>query len=107
MTAAVGLFEGIGADGAAARVRTDLRAHGWPAPRAARASTRRHPAGLTTRESEVLDLLTAGLTDAAIAERLVISRRTAEHHVASILAKVGVGSRRDLANLGGSVAANG
>jgi DNA-binding CsgD family transcriptional regulator len=107
MTAAVGVFEGIGADAAASRVRTDLRARGWPAPRAARESTRRHPAGLTARESEVLSLLTEGLTDAAIAERLVISRRTAEHHVASILAKVGVGSRRELVNLGGAVGANG
>ncbi|WP_323101674.1 ATP-binding protein [Intrasporangium sp. YIM S08009] len=107
MTAAVGVFEGIGADAAASRVRTDLRARGWPAPRAARESTRRHPAGLTARESEVLALLAEGLSDAAIAERLVISRRTAEHHVASILAKLGVGSRRELANLGGAVAANG
>jgi DNA-binding NarL/FixJ family response regulator len=44
----------------------------------------------------VLGLLREGLADAAIAERLVLSRRTVEHHVASILGKLGVASRRDV-----------
>ena len=93
---AVAVFEGIGARAAAARVRADLRAAGHPAPRTPRASTVAHDLGLTAREADVLPLLVAGLTDAAIAEHLVISRRTAEHHVASILAKTGARSRRDL-----------
>jgi DNA-binding NarL/FixJ family response regulator len=59
-------------------------------------SARGHPHGFTRREAEVAELLARGLSDAAIAEQLVISRRTAEHHVSSILAKVGVGSRRAL-----------
>jgi non-specific serine/threonine protein kinase len=50
--------------------------------------------GLTRREVEVLRLMAAGLTDREIAERLFISRRTASHHAAAILDKLGVSSRR-------------
>lgn len=68
-------------------------------PHAARAGTREHPAGLTAREVEVLALLAQGLPDAAIADRLVLSRRTVEHHVGAVLAKLGVTSRREAASL--------
>jgi DNA-binding CsgD family transcriptional regulator len=50
--------------------------------------------GLTPREVEVLRLLAAGLTDREIADRLFITRRTASNHVAAILAKLGVPTRR-------------
>lgn len=96
LSEAVLLFERVGAPAAAGRARALLRARGWPAPGSPRQSTNRHPAGLTAREAEVLELLVEGLTDAAIAERLFISRRTAEHHVAAILAKLGVSTRRDV-----------
>jgi predicted ATPase/DNA-binding CsgD family transcriptional regulator len=49
--------------------------------------------GLTVREIEVLQLVSLGLTDAQIAERLVISPRTVEAHVRSVLNKLGVNSR--------------
>jgi ATP/maltotriose-dependent transcriptional regulator MalT len=53
---------------------------------------------LTRREVEVLRLMAAGLTDREIAERLFISRRTASHHAAAILDKLGVSSRRAAAD---------
>jgi DNA-binding NarL/FixJ family response regulator len=51
------------------------------------------PAGLTSREVEVLRLVAQGLTDAKIAERLVISYRTVTTHLSSIYTKLGVSSR--------------
>jgi DNA-binding NarL/FixJ family response regulator len=49
--------------------------------------------GLTARQLEVLQLVSLGLTDAQIAEKLVISPRTVEAHVRSFLNKLGVNSR--------------
>jgi len=51
------------------------------------------PAGLTAREAEVLGLLARGLTTRQVAARLVISVKTADHHVQHIYAKLGVSSR--------------
>ena len=51
------------------------------------------PAGLTPREVEVLRLLAMGLTDAQIAEQLVISPRTVNNHLTSIYGKIRVSSR--------------
>ncbi len=50
-------------------------------------------AGLSDREVQVLRLLTRGLSNRAIAAELVISPRTAEHHVQHIYAKIGVSTR--------------
>lgn len=57
------------------------------------AHRRTAPAGLSEREVEVLRLVARGLSNPDIARRLVISRRTAEHHVQHVYAKVGVSSR--------------
>ena len=56
-------------------------------------ASRKNLFGLTARELEVLQLVTQGLTDAQIAEKLVISPRTVEAHVRSFLSKLGVSSR--------------
>jgi non-specific serine/threonine protein kinase len=65
----------------------------------AQASSRRTKSSqvLTPRESQVAALVGQGLTDRQIAERLVISVRTAEGHVASGLMKLGFTSRSQLA----------
>jgi DNA-binding NarL/FixJ family response regulator len=54
---------------------------------------RRRMDSLTPREREVLDLMSSGLNDAEIAERLWISPRTVETHVHSVLRKLRAGSR--------------
>jgi ATP/maltotriose-dependent transcriptional regulator MalT len=85
-------FERLGAAHDADRAADLLRQLGdrgraWP---------RRHGT-LSKRETEVLDLVEAGYSNAEIGERLFISRRTAEHHVASILSKLGLRSRAEAA----------
>jgi DNA-binding CsgD family transcriptional regulator len=65
--------------------------------RGPRATTKANAAGLTAREAEVAALLGDGLTNAEIAERLVLSPKTVDHHVSSVLSKLGVSSRRQVA----------
>lgn len=48
---------------------------------------------LTVREAEVLRLVALGLTNAQVADRLFVSRRTVDHHLASIYSRLGVSSR--------------
>ncbi len=71
------------------------RREAWPARVAA------DPAqALTARELEVLGMLAEGLGNKIIAARLGISSHTAKYHVASILAKLGAGSRTEAVTIG-------
>ncbi len=98
MLEALRIFDGLGAAPAALLARRRLREHGVRRiPRGPQARTRQNPAGLTDRQAEVLELLVEGLTNAQIAERLVVSIRTVDHHVAAVLQKLGVGSRQEAA----------
>jgi DNA-binding CsgD family transcriptional regulator len=63
---------------------------GAPVPAALRAR------GITSREAEVLSLVASGLTNAQAAERLFLSRRTVDTHVARLLAKTGAADRTEL-----------
>lgn len=86
-------FEAIGAARDADAAAAFLRGLGVKAARAG-------PKGigtLTKREREVLALLGGGLSNPEIAERLYLSRKTVQHHVAHILAKLGVRSRAEAA----------
>src|SRR5438067_1739506 len=56
-------------------------------------SSSTQPDGLTAREVEVLRLVAQGLTDAQVAEQLVISPRTVNTHLTAIYGKIGVSSR--------------
>ena len=97
---ALRLLDEIGALPAAARVRRQLRAMGARAvPRGPIAKTRASPAGLTHRQAQVFALLVQGLDNRQIARRLSISKKTTEHHVSAIIARLGVASRGEAAAL--------
>jgi DNA-binding CsgD family transcriptional regulator len=84
----------LGARSAAAIVAHRLRERGARGvQRGPRPATRANPAGLTDRQLEVLALIVDGLSNADIAQRLVISHKTAEHHVSAVLSKLGVTGR--------------
>ncbi len=94
---AVRALDALGAGPAADRAAERLRELGGVRPRRPRRSTVANPAGLTDRQVEVLALVADGLSDAEIGARLFISTKTAGHHVSAVLAKLGVGSRREAA----------
>jgi DNA-binding CsgD family transcriptional regulator len=94
---AVETFGRLGAVAAREFAGQRLRQLGAVVPRGPRSSTRSNPAGLTAREVEVLGMIERGLTDNEIAKVLFISTRTVNHHVSSILTKLGVGSRTEAA----------
>ena len=84
----------LGARPAAAITARRLRERGAQGlPRGPRAATRDNPAGLTSREAEVLTCLREGLRNAEIADKLFLSEKTVAHHVSAILRKLGVRSR--------------
>jgi DNA-binding CsgD family transcriptional regulator len=91
--------ERAGEEALARTCRDLLRRAGAPTRRG-RGSTRVPPElrarGVTSREADVLVLVAAGLTNAEVADRLFLSPRTVETHVAHLLAKTGATDRTQL-----------
>jgi DNA-binding CsgD family transcriptional regulator len=97
--AALGAFEDLGARRDADEAAAWLRDAGVPVGRVAP----RGAGTLTRREVELLGLLADGLSNPEIADRLYISRRTVEHHVASIFSKLGLRNRAEAAAFATSI----
>jgi DNA-binding CsgD family transcriptional regulator len=90
--------EQAGVDQLARTCRDLLRAAGAPTRRRSGAPVppTLRARGITTREAEVLALVASGLTNAQTAERLFLSVRTVDTHVARLLAKTGSADRTEL-----------
>jgi DNA-binding CsgD family transcriptional regulator/Tfp pilus assembly protein PilF len=86
-------FETIGAARDADEAAALIRALGARARRSGPSAD----GSLTRREREVAALVAEGLGNKEIAGRLFITRKTVEHHVSSILSKLGLGGRAELA----------
>jgi DNA-binding NarL/FixJ family response regulator len=96
--AALAIFERLGARAYVHRTAALLRQLG-DSERPRGPSSPADGTPLTGREADVLDLVRRGLTNAQIGERLYISPKTAEHHVSSILDKLGARTRAEAAAL--------
>ena len=88
-------FEALGAGAVAGKLRKTLRDRGVSVPRGKGLQTRRHVAGLTARQAEVLQLLDEDLSNTEITDRLFISPRTAENHVSAVFDKLDVSTREE------------
>jgi two-component system, NarL family, response regulator LiaR len=99
------LLKNASIDELAGAIRAAHKGNPTLAVEALRVLVTAHPAtpvpgsDLTSREREVLELMVAGLNNAAIAARLVVSRSTVKTHVSNVLSKLGVANRVEAVTL--------
>ncbi|MCB0213100.1 MAG: hypothetical protein KDJ52_27400 [Anaerolineae bacterium] len=93
-TLAAGILDASLRDNFLQQVANHLPARTPPSPQT---QAKQHFDGLTARERQVAALVAQGQTNRDIAETLILSERTAERHVANIMAKLGVNSRAQIA----------
>lgn len=98
---AIRVLDRLGATATLDRIRAGLSARGIrTGTRGPRKSTRENPHGLTKRELDVLALIDQGLTNKDIGEKLFVSAKTVDHHVSSLLGKLGARNRSEAAAIG-------
>ena len=102
--AALALAQRLGSVGESDRITALLRRLGVASLPVADGAAGARLAGLTARETQVLEHLGHGATNAEIGAELFISAKTVEHHVSRILAKLGVRSRAEAAALAAAAA---
>ena len=98
---AISMLDEIGAKPASLLARKRAEAQGIviPLPKMRRGPygiAKHHPLGLTSREVQILEMISKGLANADIAKTLNRSQRTIEHHVSSVLAKLNAQNRMDV-----------
>ncbi len=99
MKYAIEILEQLGATATSQLIKQKMRESGIRnIPKGPRKSTKQNPAGLTTRQLEILDLLGKGLSNNEISNKLYISPKTVDHHVSAILSKLNIHSRFEAAS---------
>lgn len=98
MKKAIEIFDKLGASATSQLIKQKMRATGIRnIPKGPRQSTRENIAGLTSRQVEVLRLLSKGLSNSDIANNLFISPKTVDHHISAIFSKLNIHSRTEAA----------
>ena len=96
---AIEIFNRLGAVAASKLIKQKMRESGIKSiPRGARKSTKDNPSGLTDRQMEVLNLVSIGLSNNEIGDKLYISAKTVDHHISAILGKLNLHSRTEAAS---------
>ncbi|PZG14032.1 ATP-binding protein [Nonomuraea aridisoli] len=101
LESALRAYGAMGADRDIARISRIMRQNGVPIPYPWRGGRPSHGQTLSSREREVARLAAAGKTNQEIADVLFLSRRTVESHIANVLRKLGLPSRKELRGLPG------